>query len=252
MGGIALAVYLVTAFAGGLISGVAGFALGLVVSGFWLHLLSPAQVAFLIAGSGLVTQTYGIWHLRGSVDWQKAMPFMVSGAIGVPVGAGLLTYIDPGAVKTGMGVLLTLYGLYGLARPALTSPRPRLSADLGIGFANGLIGGLTGLGGVLVTLWCQAKGWPKDVQRAVFQPVLFVVLSMTAASLAVAGAMTAETVKLYLIGLPVLLAGTWVGFRLYGRLDEASFRKLILLLLLLSGLSLIAPPDMLRLILPPH
>ena len=130
--------------------------------------------------------------------------------------------------------------------------RPRLSADLGIGFANGLIGGLTGLGGVLVTLWCQAKGWPKDVQRAVFQPVLMVVLAISAASLAVAGAMTAETVKLYLMGLPVLLAGTWLGFRLYGRLDEAAFRKLILVVLLLSGLSLLAPPDMLRWMLPPY
>lgn len=252
MGGIALALYLATAFAGGLTSGVAGFALGLVVSGVWLHIMAPVHVAFLIAGCGLVTQTYGIWYLRGSVDWRKAVPFMASGAIGVPIGAGLLTVIDPAAVKTGMGVLLTLYGIYGLARPALTAPRPRLSADLGVGFANGLIGGLTGLGGVLVTLWYQAKGWPKDVQRAVFQPVLFVVLTLSAGSLAVAGAMTAETVKLYLLGLPALLAGTWVGFRLYGRLDEAGFRKVILLLLLLSGLSLVAPADLLRLILPPR
>jgi len=222
------------------------------VSGVWLHIMSPAQVAFLIACSGLAAQIYGMWHLRGTVDWRKAAPFMVSGVVGVPIGALLLTYIDPAAVKIGMGVLLTLYGIYGLARPAFAAPRPRMSADLGVGFANGLIGGLTGLGGVLVTIWCQAKGWPKDVQRAVFQPVLFVVLAMSAGSLALAGAMTAETVKLYLIGLPVLLAGTWVGFRLYGRLDEAAFRRLILMLLLLSGLSLLAPENMLRLILPPH
>ncbi|HVZ54719.1 MAG TPA: sulfite exporter TauE/SafE family protein [Pseudolabrys sp.] len=250
MGGIALTLYLVTAFAGGLTSGVAGFALGLVVSGVWLHIMTPAQVAFLISCCGLVSQIYGMWHLRSSMDWSKAAPFMISGVIGVPLGAVLLTYIDPNMVKTGMGVLLTLYGSYGLLRPALVAPRPRVSADVGVGFVNGLISGMTGLGGVLITLWCQAKGWPKDVQRAVFQPVLFVVLAMSAASLAVAGAMTVQTMKLYLIGLPVLLAGTWVGFRLYGRLDEAAFRKLILLLLLLSGLSLIAPDGMLQLILP--
>ena len=41
------------------------------------------------------------------------------------------------------------------------------------------------------------------------------------------------------IGLPVLLAGTWLGLRLYGRLDEAGFRKLVLILLLVSGIVLI-------------
>jgi uncharacterized membrane protein YfcA len=40
--------------------------------------------------------------------------------------------------------------------------------------------------------------------------------------------------------LPALLAGLWLGFRLYGKLDEAAFRKVILVLLLVSGLALIA------------
>jgi hypothetical protein len=44
---------------------------------------------------------------------------------------------------------------------------------------------------------------------------------------------------LYLLGLPALLAGLWVGFKLYGKLDDAAFRKLVLVLLLVSGLSLI-------------
>jgi hypothetical protein len=38
-----------------------------------------------------------------------------------------------------------------------------------------------------------------------------------------------------------LLAGTWLGLKLYGHLDEAGFRKLVLALLLVSGLALVAP-----------
>jgi hypothetical protein len=38
-----------------------------------------------------------------------------------------------------------------------------------------------------------------------------------------------------------LLAGTWLGLKLYGRLDEAGSRKLVLVLLLVSGLALVAP-----------
>jgi len=47
-----------------------------------------------------------------------------------------------------------------------------------------------------------------------------------------------EIAKLFLIGLPALLAGTWLGFRLFGRLDEAAFRKIVLVLLLASGIVL--------------
>ena len=40
-------------------------------------------------------------------------------------------------------------------------------------------------------------------------------------------------------GLPVVLVGTWLGMKLYGRLDEAKFRQVVLVLLLLSGAVLI-------------
>jgi len=69
---------------------------------------------------------------------------------------------------------------------------------------------------------------------------------VSAISLSIAGAVTAETIKLYLLGLPALLAGLWIGFRLYGKLDDAAFRKVILLLLLAAGLALIVPASIFR------
>ena len=42
------------------------------------------------------------------------------------------------------------------------------AADAGVGFLNGVLGGITGLAGILVTIWCGLRGWPKDVQRTVF------------------------------------------------------------------------------------
>jgi uncharacterized membrane protein YfcA len=44
---------------------------------------------------------------------------------------------------------------------------------------------------------------------------------------------------LFILGLPILLVGTWLGLRLYGRVDESGFRKIVLALLLASGLALI-------------
>jgi hypothetical protein len=44
----------------------------------------------------------------------------------------------------------------------------------------------------------------------------------------------------------MLLAGLWSGFKLYGKLDDAAFRKVILLLLLVSGLALVVPISIFR------
>jgi uncharacterized protein len=88
-------------------------------------------------------------------------------------------------------------------------------------------------------MWCGVRGWPKDVQRTVFQPVGVAIFIMSAAWLGTRSQIDRETIQLFALGLPALAAGTWLGLRLYGRLDETAFRKLVLLLLLGSGLALV-------------
>jgi uncharacterized membrane protein YfcA len=48
----------------------------------------------------------------------------------------------------------------------------------------------------------------------------------------------ADTLWLFLLGLPALALGTWAGLQLFGKLDDAAFRRVVLVLLLISGLSL--------------
>lgn len=236
-----LALFVAAAFFGGLTSGLSGFAMGLVVSGVWLHILAPEQNALLIVLCGLVTQGSGIWRVRGAIDRKSVTPFIIGSALGIPAGTALLTSIDQSTLRFGIGVLLVIFGLYNLFRPPLGPLHGGTPREFGVGIVNGLIGGMTGLGGIAVTIWCQLRGGPKDAQRAIFQPVMFSTFLMSAVWLGVAGAFTVETLKLYALALPALMAGIWLGILLYGKLDDAAFRKVILSLLLLSGLSLIVP-----------
>jgi uncharacterized membrane protein YfcA len=240
MDGFVLGLFLFAAFLGGFASGLAGFAMGFVVSGIWLHVITPIQTTALIAGYGLCTQGYGVWKLRQTLDWRTVAPFIIGGTVGVPLGAVLLTYLNPGHVRLGVGVLLVAYSVYGLAKPAFKPRKVGTTTDGSIGFVNGVLGGLTGLPGFIITVWCQMRGWTKDEQRAVFQPVILTGMMMIAVSLSVAGAITIDTLKLYVLGLPALLAGLWLGFKCYGKLDDATFRKVVLVLLLCSGVALIA------------
>jgi uncharacterized membrane protein YfcA len=239
MDGLSWGIFLFAAFAGGFVSGFSGFAMGLVVSGAWLHIITPLQTAALIAGYGLLTQGYGIIKLRQALNWRAIWPLALGSALGIPVGVYLLTYINPLSLRLAVGAVLVLYSVYSLLRPAIGPFAIGTFGDLMIGFANGILGGLTGLGGVISTMSCQWRGWAKDVQRGVFQPVLFAAFVVINLSMAFAGALTADTLQLYVAGLPFLLAGLWGGFKLYGVIEDETFRKTVLLLLLISGLSLI-------------
>ena len=125
MDGTFLGLFLSAAFIGGVTTGLAGFALALVVSGIWLHIITPIQTATLIVGYNLLTQGYAIWKLRHALSWRNVWPFIAGGAIGVPIGTILLTYIDPMYLRTGLGGLLVAYSIYSLARPSFTTaPQP--------------------------------------------------------------------------------------------------------------------------------
>jgi uncharacterized membrane protein YfcA len=241
MDGVFLGIFLLSTFVGGIVTGLAGFAMGLVVTGVWLHILTPVETAALIVGYGLLVQTYSLWKLRRAFAWRTVAPFVAGGAIGIPIGAALLSHIDRDYLRTGVGVLLVAYSTYFLARPSVHKVKAHLPVEIGVGVLNGLLAGMTGLAGPVITIWCQLRGFSKDAQRAVFQPVILAAFIMTALSLAVAGAVTPKLIQVYLYGLPALGAGLWVGLKLYGHLDDNAFRKVVLILLLISGIVLVLP-----------
>jgi uncharacterized membrane protein YfcA len=139
-----------------------------------------------------------------------------------------------------VGALLIAFSLYNWFRPnSAAVSRAGAVADGAVGIANGVVGGATGLAGIAAVVWCNLRGWPPADQRAVFQPVGVATFVIIALWLGSTGMIGAETAWLFLLGLPVLALGTWVGLKSFGRLNEAGFRRVVLGLLLLSGVSLL-------------
>jgi uncharacterized protein len=135
---------------------------------------------------------------------------------------------------------LIAFGLYNLLRPKMPNLKNVGQAgDAGVGFLNGVLGGSTGLGGILPTLWCVLRGWPRDEHRSVSQPSAVATFALSLLGLGGMGLITPETTSLFLVGLPALVAGTLLGWSLYGKLNEAAFRKVVLVLLLVSGLAIV-------------
>jgi uncharacterized membrane protein YfcA len=104
-------------FAAALVTGVAGFAFGIVAAAVWLHFLSPAHATALIVAYGLIVQGISVWKLRRSINLTRLLPFLLGAAIGVPIGVELLHWTSPSALRISIGVVLILFSLYNLMRP---------------------------------------------------------------------------------------------------------------------------------------
>ena len=67
------------------------------------------------------------------------------------------------------------------------------------------------------------------------EPVVVAIILVSAVWLGAKGTVTAEAAKFFVMGLPCVLAGTWLGLKLFGRIKEASFRKIVLALPFVSA-----------------
>ena len=234
-----IAVYVTATFLAALVAGVTGFAFALIAAAAWLHVLTPLETATLTIGYGVIVQGYGAWKLRHAFAWSRIWPFVLGGAPGAAIGAMVLRWANPAYMRIGIATFLVAYAVYGLARPQLRAVNAGVAADVIVGLLGGMLGAMAGFPGILVVIWCGLRGWSRDEQRALFQPAAVALLAMSAVALAATGPISRHTIELFLIGLPALALGTWAGFALYGRLDEAAFRKIVLMLLLASGLFLL-------------
>jgi uncharacterized protein len=195
----------------------------------------------MVVFGSLIGQLLSIHSVRGSLEPRRVLPFILGGVIGVPIGAAALPHLDATLFKAGVGLLLAVYC------PAMLLARelPRIRgggriADAAAGLVGGVMGGIGGLSGPAPTLWCSLRHWSRDAQRAVIQSFNLAMHTLTLTVYAVDGAITAETGRMFAVIAPTMVVPCLVGARLYSRVSEIQFRRLVLGLLFLSGLGLLA------------
>jgi uncharacterized membrane protein YfcA len=228
-------------FAGAIVSGFAGFAFSAVAGIVLMHLLVPGEAVPLMMACSIAVQLIGMVTLRRCMDWRTSLPFLIGGAAGIPPAVYLLHHMDTWTLRIGFGLFIAAYACYMLVCPTFSffqKSRPA-GAAAAVGFAGGLIGGLTAMPGAAPTIWCNLCGMPKDEQRGVVQPYIMIMQCIAIVVLLGSGGLSRATLFNTMVGLPALAAGTAIGIYLFRRASPASYRRVVLSLLFAGGIGLV-------------
>jgi uncharacterized membrane protein YfcA len=227
-------------FAGALVSGFAGFAFSAVAGAILLHVLPPTEAIPLMMACSLVPQIVSLVALRGTVKWRGNPVLIAGGALGILPALYLLRHVDAQVFRIGFGAFLAAYAACMLLRPGgacIWAAQSRLR-EAAVGFGGGLVGGLTAMPGALLVMWCDLRGMPKDQQRGLVQPYILAMQIFALALLLSRNDLSAEALTGLTVSLPALAAGTALGVVLFGKVNDAGFRRVVLAVLLVAGLLL--------------
>jgi uncharacterized protein len=240
MGSEQIALILLGALGGGLVNGLTGFGTAITALGIWLYVISPTAASSLAIICAIASQLQTLPMIWRHIRWDLALPLTLPGLVGVPVGTYLLTHIEPRLFKLGLGVFLVVYPAYVLARRSQISwsfgGKP---ADAIVGFGGGVLGGLTGLSGVLPVVWTDIRGWSREQRRGVVQSFNIAILTLALVSHAIDGLLTRQVALASAVALPAAIAGAWVGAFIYRRLHDRGYQRVVMVLLLISGVTLL-------------
>ncbi len=236
-----LTVVLLGAAVAGFVQGVSGFAFSLVSLSFWAWVLEPRLAAPMAVFGSLAGQLVTLpWVWRG-FDLGRLLPMLVAGLAGVPVGVALLHWLDPPVFRFFLGCFLLVYCPLALLVPRGYAFRGGgRAADAAAGFAGGMLGGIGGMSGPIPTLWTTVRGWDKDLQRGVLQAFNIAMHVATLSIYAATGPITSEALAMFGRIVPALALPAVAGVLLFRRLSPTVFRRVVLVLLGLSGATLVA------------
>lgn len=221
------------------IKGLCGFANTLIfttILSFNSSNLSITPVELLL---GFPTNLIIAWRERRSINWRICIPLTVLMLAGNLPGIFLLKNTDSRIVKVFFGAVIVLIGAEMLLReyrPGKT--RGSKAVLVLIGVMSGILSGMYGIGAMLAAYVGRVTKDSHSFKAnmcAIFLVENIFRLTMYLAT----GIITLEAAIRAAWLFPVMLLGLWGGIVSGNLLDERLVKKLVILMLILSGTALV-------------
>ncbi len=209
-------------------------------SGFGFSLLSITAISLILPVAQIVPSIFlleiaaslnlipGIWR---EIDWKSLRWLMLGYVIGLPAGAYVLINApaDPTQIVLGIFVIATsIMMLRGFRLEKTPGP----AACTGTGVASGVLNGAFGIGGPPVVLFYFSTPGAAAIGRA---SIIFFFLFTDLLGIlyfATQGIVTQQSFVQFILWIPALLVGVWIGAHGFRRMNQEAFRRWVLIILI--------------------
>jgi uncharacterized membrane protein YfcA len=222
-----------------LVKGMSGFANTLVFNTIMSFTTSSVHITPVELLVGYPSNLFIVWKERKGISLKVCIPLSILVLIGIIPGVLFLLNGDTGLIKLLFGLIVVLLGVEMLLREKQkrTQKSSRL-ALLVIGILSGILCGLFGVGALLVAYISRTtKNLTQFRGNLCF--VFFIENTFRIILYSMVGILNITILKSSLELLPFMAVGLAAGIFLSKKISERMTKKVIILLLILSGVSLI-------------
>lgn len=171
-------------------------------------------------------------------DWGELKWLGSASAAGAAAGVSLLVALPRPAVLGALGLFLLGYGARSLGRGAAPQRPARIWAPVA-GFAGGTTGALFGIGAPPYAIYLSRRLPDPRAYRATLANMVILSVSIRALAFTAAGLMAPDRIAAFVLLVPFALAGVWAGSRLQARVSRAGLLRVVHVLLVAIGASLL-------------
>jgi uncharacterized membrane protein YfcA len=220
------------------VRGITGFGSGLIAVPLLAHQLPLQTVVPLVLVLDFAASLALSRHTRPHILWDEIRPLLPTTLAGILAGVSLLLTLPREPLLAGLGAVVVFFALRYLFDIHGEKPVSRLWA-LPAGFAGGFIGALFGTGGPPYVIYLSHRSRDKSALRATFSGLFMLDGALRLLIFLAAGLLVTRLLPWMLLSLPFVAAGLYFGNRVHLGLSNRQQLRLIGLLLLASGLSLL-------------
>ena len=218
-------------------STLSGFGFALIATPLVAILVGPrpAVVGLSIVGIVLASQ---LW-LRGrrSVDRGAVATIFVAALLGMPLGVLVLANASEDVLTALIGIAVIVFGLL-LWRGVRVPAGPATEATAG--FVGGVLSTSTGTNGPPIVIALASKDPTPTAFRSTISAIFLLQGCLAVVAFLLLRQVDREAISVAMAGLPGVILGLLVGERGFRSLEPHAFRRVVLAMLLASGVLALA------------
>jgi uncharacterized membrane protein YfcA len=233
---VSLAFSTTAVFVASIIRGYSGFGFAMVAVTILSLMLPPIQVVPTVLILEVVASINLVPYVWSDIDWFSLRWLLAGSVLAIPFGVYLLATIPAAPMRISISLIVLAAAVFMLRGWAWQRMAGRTLIFI-IGAACGMLNGAAAIGGPPVILFYLSSPAGVTVSRASMIAYFLGIDAISLIMVSIQGLTTSKTLLTAGACLPPLILGIAVGRRIFKKVNKESFRRHVLILLIVLSIS---------------